>query len=624
MIKFLKRCFDKQIDGTGLGIFRIIFFSVLLCEVIQLFNFRHLIYDTIPFIKTYEINFFVPLIIWMLVLMFMITGIFTRMASVINYIMCLMFFSSAQGYSYHMFWIYITISFLSIFLPISQTLSIDRLLKKLKYSNTQFRFSPSSSVSKLSYYIPIIVGIAFVYLDSTFFKIASPMWRQGLGMWKPASLPFMVWRDTSVLLNSEFLVKFMGYLSIAFEFAFLFLFPFKKFRLVLMMIGVSLHIGILIVFPIPYFAIGFGALYILMVPVYLWRRLFYSTAGKEKLTFYYDAECPLCARTRIVVEHFDIQKRIEFKSVQYYAALNPALKDISEEALLNDIYSVDKNNKVYHGIDTYIQVFSKIFYLIPLSIILRLPGIYHIGQKVYGYVAKNRTTEHCTEDNCGYAPPPLPAKDTELKLLNNLTLYDLKFSFVVIGLSTLIIFQCLVSYNSSVFLKLRQISKIERTMVGRGLAKITTSSASISRPFLGITSHDVFLDGHFEGYRHIIALSRIDEAGNEVFLPITRPSGQPGSYLIGPTWCHWGWAVLYRGEDMKRLETGIRNFTAFYAVTKGIGLKQSEFIVKVKTIDEAKAWEYDFLKKQIAKPWKNIGTVSWNENVFSSSMIPIN
>ena len=67
-----------------------------------------------------------------------------------------------------------------------------------------------------------------------------------------------------------------------------------------------------------------------MVPVGFWRSLFGATPGQEKLAFYFDAECPLCARTRLVIEHLDLGQIVRFRSVQFYAEQEPALAGLCE------------------------------------------------------------------------------------------------------------------------------------------------------------------------------------------------------------------------------------------------------------------------------------------------------
>ncbi len=91
---FIKKSFEKKVDGIGLSIFRIVYFTVFLCEVSQIFYYRHLIFDKIPYIEPSEINFAIPLILWIFVIFNLIIGYRTRFFTIINYIFTVVFISS--------------------------------------------------------------------------------------------------------------------------------------------------------------------------------------------------------------------------------------------------------------------------------------------------------------------------------------------------------------------------------------------------------------------------------------------------------------------------------------------------------------------------------------------------
>lgn len=612
----IKRLYDSKISGLGLSIFRICFSLVLLCEIIQMYYFRHLIYDKIPFIEQAEVNFAIPLVIWAIAVIFMILGFFTRTATIINYLFALVLIGSIKTYEYHMFYAYMGMSFLMIFLPISKNLSLDRLLLKYKYSNTRFNYNPPTTVSVLAYYVPVLVGIGFVYFDSIFFKFTSSFWRSGLGMWLPSSVPQTAMIPLTDLLNLKYLMLFLGYITLAFEAIFLFAFFRKKWRIPLLIIGLGLHLGILICYPIPWFALGMCAVYLLMVPVGFWERIFTPKNPTPAITFYYDGECPLCKRTKLAIQHFDILKKVEFKTVQYYAEQQALLKDIPYDTLLDDIHSI-KNGKVYTGLDTYIQVLDSMVYTKPLSWLIRIPGIYHLGKAVYGFVAKNRNTERCTEDNCGYTPPVLPVKDEKMKILQSFTLKDLKVSGITYGLSILVLLQVIVSYNSPLNKIIRQKIHFEQTTINKKLELISKKVEKQTKTLLGITGHGVFMDYHFSEYNHVIAVVYKDKHNQETWLPIIDRDGTPGDYLYGPTWAKWSFRVNHNKINQVNLDKGIRDFTAFWAYKNGINLQDAHFIIKVKKIDTPTVWKKDFLKDQMEKPWKDVGTAHWNKHKYT-------
>ncbi|MDR6372558.1 putative DCC family thiol-disulfide oxidoreductase YuxK/uncharacterized membrane protein YphA (DoxX/SURF4 family) [Chryseobacterium bernardetii] len=613
----IKKLYNKKISGLGLAIFRIFYSLVLLCGVTQFNYFRHLIFDEIPFIHPAEIDFGIPIKIWMIAIIFIIFGLFTRLATIINYLMTIILIGSINTYEYHMFYAYLGINFLMIFLPISRNLSLDRLINKLKYSNTRFNYDPPKKVNALSYLIPIFIGVAFVYFDSIFYKSTSSYWTKGLGVWYPTSFPFTNFFSIPEVLDQEYLMLFLGYLTLIFELLFIFTFFRKKWRVPLLIIGLGLHLGISICYPIPWFGLGMCSIYLLMVPVACWEKLFTVNRKKPQMVFYYDGECPLCNRTKIIIQHFDITGRIDFKTVQYYAEQEELLKDIPTDDLLNDIHSI-KNGKIYKGLDTYIQVFNAITYLKPLSWFLRVPGIYHLGKSVYQFVAKNRNTERCTEENCGYTPPTLPQDEDSFKILQNYTLKDLKISGIKWGLGFIILIQVIISYNS-----IGYKGGFEKTSISRAINKFSDAVERPAKTFLGITHHAVFMDYHFSNYNHIVAVAYLDNNGNEKWLPIINKDGTPGTSLYyGPVWVKWTFRVNNNEIDQSNLKKGIQDFTAFWAYQNNVNLDDAKFIIKLKKIDTTPYhWEKGFLKKQMEKQWTDVGVAAWS-NKKCSIQIP--
>lgn len=383
-----------------------------------------------------------------------------------------------------------------------------------------------------------------------------------------------------------------------------------------MLIGLGLHLGILISYPIPWFALGMCSIYLLMIPVSFWKNISNSFKKKQPtMTFFYDAECPLCNRTKIIIQSLDIQETIDFKTVQFHSQDYPLLNPYDSEDLLDNIYSI-KNQKVYKGIDTYIQVLSSIFYLKPLSWFIRIPGIYHIGQRIYSFIATNRNTERCTEDNCGYTPPVVPPNDEKLKILNNFTLKDLKVKLITYGLIFFSLLQAIVSYNSDLNVIVRDKLGLSNNKANRKIENLSRSVEGSSRTLFGITHHAVFMDYHFDKYNHILATVYKDKSGKEIWLPTVNEDGTPGWYQIGFNWVKRTFRTSGNIIEQNSLESGLKDFTAFWAYKNNINLEDATFIIKLKRIETPKHWEKDFLKKQMEKPWEDVGVVQWKDNNF--------
>ena len=377
-----------------------------------------------------------------------------------------------------------------------------------------------------------------------------------------------------------------------------------------------MHLGILMQFPIPWFALTAVVIYILMVPVSFWKRVLSSKKTEQDFYFYYDTECPLCIRTKIIISHLDWFNKIGFKTVQFDAQDQEKLKLIDQDALLDDIHSVNKNGKVYKGVDTYLQVFKRIFYLYPLYLIISIPGIYHLAKKVYSYVAENRDTERCTEENCGYNLPNIP-NIGEVKLLNTLTVNDLKRKVTVLFIMIVSFLQLGLLYQSWSVEYLRESASFKGSTVDNIITKLIYGYSIVTRTTIGITAHPVFTDKiHFDDYNHIVGVVYLDKNDNEVWLPIIDQNGQPSYYIYGANWINWTFRVDSPNIETSELYSGIKRYTAFWAYKNNIDLNDATFLIKVKKIEGSDKWEKDFLNMQIKKPWIDGGYVEWKDNIM--------
>jgi len=622
-LKLFKKLYDKKVDANGLALFRIFYGFVLLFEVIQLFYFRHLIFDKIPYFSPSEINFSIPLVLWMASIFCIILGLFTRFSTVINYLFSIVFLSTISSYEYHMFYAYMGVNFLLMFVNTHQVFSFDRLRLKLKYSNSRTLYYPSRKASVLNYYILILVAIGFVYFDSIFFKLASPIWLKGLGVWLPASLPHFTHINTSLLLNLKWLVLFLGYLTFVFEAIFIFTFFRKKWRSPLLIVGIGLHLGILICFPIPWFALGVMSIYILMIPHKYISRIRQLFNFNHQITFYYDEECPLCIRTKIIISHLDFFNIVDFKGVRNYGHKEIKFKGISREELLDNIYSITKKGKILVGVNTYRFILLRIPLLFLVGLIMYIPPFSIIARSVYSKIALNRNTDRCTEDNCGYTLPNIPQEVDAIKIFKDFSVKDLKVKIISFSILVLLFFQLNVTYHSLLVNNLKEKIGFSETNFA---AKINIPSKIIyklSSTLLGITSHAVFMDAHMDDYNHIIAVQVLLPNGDKQFIPLIDENGHPGYYNYSFNWVKYGWRVNSPNIDQTLLSNGLRDFSAFWVHKNNLENTNIKFNILVKKIDSPKNWSYNFLNIQIKKPWVNGGYFIWEDQKFSSYILDI-
>lgn len=607
---------SKQVPATGIGLFRIFYGLITLQEIIFLLYFNHLIFDPIPYIDVEfpMIPFF--LCLWGVIAAFIVVGYRYQFAMTCNYIIWIIFvnFTPMQrdfdgGFDLFM----IGAGFFLLFMPGDRAFSIDNLRRKLSTPLTHYSTYPKPTVSALAYYLPVVVCLGFLYFDSAIHKMFAEHWRNGLGTWLPATQPYYISAiDMSYLLNNELLQNILGYTILIFQFTFIFFFAQRRLRIVYLLVGLGLHLGITLSFNIYPFGLGMLSFYTLLIPFKWWRcigRL--VTAKQPSLTVFYDQLCPLCNRTVLIFNHFDLFSCIDFKSAQEHAAHYPALAAIDNETLLTDLYALDCTGRIYSGVDTYSQIFIKMRYLFPIGIILSLPGIHQLALKKYRSIADTRNRIPCSSA----CPTPQALPDT--------TLYHQFFEEVATQkpnafsrkLSKILIALLILQLNSSIHYGL--IYRFNADSPQNPISQASNAVLMVSQTFLGITPHALYLHDHFTGYDHILAITYTDQNGAEHWLPFVNEQGR----LLAPNWgrVHSMWAniAVTPNIDNKRLHKFIMKVTAFWGQKIGLNLDNAVFNIKLKKISAPSYWVQDQLHKNLTSQWTAIGTAKWINNQIS-------
>ncbi|MDD2864832.1 MAG: DCC1-like thiol-disulfide oxidoreductase family protein [Methylococcales bacterium] len=600
---------NKQVPATGLGLFRIGYGLIALQEICFLLYFNHLIFDPIPYL---DVEF--PMIpaflgLWAIVAACVTLGYRYQTTMLLNYALWILFvnFTPMQrdfdgGFDTFM----IGAGFFLLFMPADRAFSLDNLRYKLSNPFKHYSYYQKQTVTALAYLIPVAICLGFLYFDSAVHKMFAPHWRNGLGTWLPATQPYYVSAlDFSFLLNQKWFENAFSYTILVFQFTFPFFFWHRRARIVYLLIGMSLHLGITLSFNIYPFGLGMLCFYLLMIPFAWWRAIGNFVVAKEPvLTVFYDKECPLCNRTVLILNHFDIFKRIDFKNAQDNAANNSAISSIGLETLLTDLYAVDKKGNVYAGVQTYAQILQKMGYLKPIGVLLALPIIRTIAEKKYRAIADNRV--RC-DVNCLVAKP-----------LENTTWYTKLFeqsfskkpkSFTRKFIKILSLF-LILQLNSTIHFGLIYRFKLHNPLL-TPLAQASDAIVLWSTTFVGIVPHALYLHDHFSGYDHILAITYTDESGQEKWLPFVNEQGR----LLAPNWgrVHSMWAniAVTPNIDTWRLKKLMTKVIAFYGLNLGLDLNKTTFHIQMKKINAPDVWEQDLLHKNLAGAWSIIGTARW-------------
>ena len=623
LINFILQLQSKQVPATGIGLFRIFYGLITLQEILFLLYFNHLIFDPIPYIDVEfpMIPFF--LCLWGIIASFIVIGYRYQFAVICNYILWIIFinFTTMQRDFDGGFDSFMTgAGFFLLFMPGDRAFSIDQLRYKLSTPFTHYNTYPKPTVSSLAYYLPVLICLGFLYFDSAVHKLFAEHWRNGLGSWLPSTQPYYVSAiDMSFLLNNELLQKFIGYTVLVFQFTFIFFFSNPKLRTVYLLVGLAMHLGITLSLNIYPFGMGMLIFYLLLVPFSWWRALSkLLTARQPSLTVFYDQQCPLCNRTVLTLNHFDLFNCIDFKSAQAYAQNYPALSKISPDTLLLDLYAVDHSDRIYSGAGTYIQILKKMRYLYPIGFILSLPGIYTLAVNKYRSIADSRTRITC-DTECfiatGMTDNNLYRQVFESFATRKPKAFSRKLAKILVAIIVL-------QLNSTIHYGLlyRLNLDVKNSPISAPIAEASNALLMVSLTFLGITPHALYLHDHFAGYDRILAITYTDQNGVEKWLPFVNEQGR----LLAPNWgrVHSMWANIAVTPTINnvRLEKFIMKVTAFWGLKIGLNLDKTVFNIKLKRINAPSYWVHDQLHQNFSAPWATIGSVKWNNKVISFNL----
>ncbi len=576
-------CLDSRVSPLGLAAFRIVYGLVLWAEVAQLFSFRRLVFDEIPYLSRPDLGVDFCLGLWLVAVSAIVVGYHTRLACVLNYAFSVFLFGSFTTYEYHADHVYTVVNLLLIFTPVARRLSVERWMAARRSAQIEGQ----ETVSIWHYHTLILAGAGLVYFDSFFWKIVDPMWREGLGVWLPMSLPHDTWLPAnwlSRLLNRHWLMLAASYMTLALEFAFIFMMWSRRLKLPLLAIGLGFHVGILIAFPIPLFALVMISLYVLLVPPEWWER--WSSALQARLVARRSLaqQSPSCAA--IVPRRRAASTKFRIDWAEAEPPVSPAYQRRTAMPL---VVSATISRQATRAVDISAE-----------------PTLPSYEQDVNRQQTSNGYDFSSTQDNHSSAPTLTASSGVSSSDDSRPTAdYSLRVKLALVGLAAL--WQIVLIFHSPTF---------------RDPAKPSGSTAFASiRQFAyrycGVCSHGVFLDGMHRPYDRELALVQVLPQGGLKWLHYVSETGQARRYDSGRVWCAWTHRLAAKNIDAKSFESGVRNFTAFWAAGRGVNLADAQFLVFSRQYEPLKGWQRNYLVRQTQQPWTPIYEARWKDRQFA-------
>lgn len=259
-----------------LAVFRIVFALALMAEIGQCIYFKEFLFSEVPFVAPDPSMRTLLLWPWLFLTFLILIGYATRFAAVAVYgisVALIGHYFMNYRLDWHVDGVFITVALMLVFMPSDRALSVRRSLDVRRH-RTAGEAPPAHRRVRPIWGMALAFLVATLYLDSVFWKSSSPMWLSGLGLWGPASFPFANYHRIPALFDLSWLMLSAGYLTLVFEAVFPFTIWFRQLRIPLIILGIVLHVGISIVFPIPIFSLLMLSLYLGFVPGEVYDRIF--------------------------------------------------------------------------------------------------------------------------------------------------------------------------------------------------------------------------------------------------------------------------------------------------------------------------------------------------------------
>ncbi len=103
---------------------------------------------------------------------------------------------------------------------------------------------------------------------------------------------------------------------------------------------------------------------------------------------FYDGHCSFCLKSVSILRKLDWFKRFDYRDVRSLVATTPSM--LEEMHLLT-------MDGLYHGFKAVRQIAWRLPLLWPVVFFLYIPGIPWLGQRVYSWIARNRS---CSNGSC--------------------------------------------------------------------------------------------------------------------------------------------------------------------------------------------------------------------------------
>lgn len=107
-------------------------------------------------------------------------------------------------------------------------------------------------------------------------------------------------------------------------------------------------------------------------------------------TAIYDGYCVLCQQSRRIVEALDWLNRVEFLDIHNWNEVSQRYPTLDFEAAMGQMHTIEPDGTMHGGFDGVRRLLRELPLTFPIWLLLQVPGMKWLGDKIYGFVARNR------------------------------------------------------------------------------------------------------------------------------------------------------------------------------------------------------------------------------------------
>jgi predicted DCC family thiol-disulfide oxidoreductase YuxK len=207
------------------------------------------------------------------------------------------------------------------------------------------------------------------------------------------------------------------WLTLGWEITFPLLVLWRRTRWYALSFGVLLHLGIWVTMEVTHFSFTTLAFYWLFVPAVILMDVAGKGAGSDerrRYTLFYDGMCPICKKSRRMVERLDWLKRFEYADVHDREYAERELPEVTYADMLKQMYVKRPDGSYFGGYDAFRAMAPVLPLCWPLAPFMWLPGAKFFGTRIYKWVARNRYKyAKCDDEFCSLHLKLLAGKEVD-------------------------------------------------------------------------------------------------------------------------------------------------------------------------------------------------------------------